>query len=323
MLKITRLYNRNRRLVWSFIIIAIFCIAIINLVNGVVQEQSKKDFKKIMETIEQSEERKSPSEKVDYDEAAKSIASGISVNFEVRDEIQGTLEQFIQYVCNNEIENAYELLTEECKKIKYSSVDDFRQNYCQDIKNKTYTFQSWSSSNRIYVYQVKFFEDMLSSGLDTTKNYLQDYITVINKDGEYKINISNLIKFERLNKMAEYNNIKFQVNSVETYLDNEIYEIEITNSSLKEIILDTRKEDNSTYVKNSDGLKIRSLLYENKEEDLKIQAGESKIIRVNFNNTYNGDKYITCIGFSDIIIDQEQYQQDSEKGKLEIEVYLQ
>ena len=110
------------------------------------------------------------------------------------------------------------------------------------------------------------------------------------------------------------------INNVETYLDYEIYEIEITNNRLEEIILDTRQEDNTTYVKNNDGLHIQALLYENTEEEFRIPSETTKRIKIKFNNTYNGDKKIVAIGFSDIIIDRNLYNNNPEQGKMKIEI---
>ena len=113
-------------------------------------------------------------------------------------------------------------------------------------------------------------------------------ITVLKKGDVYKVNIHNFIKADNIRKTAEANKVQFKVNKVETYLDYEIYEIEVTNDSSKEIILDTREKDNSVYVKNNDGLKIQALLYENTDEDLRVQAGESKKIRIKFNKLILG-----------------------------------
>ena len=292
MLKIVRIYNRNRKIIWIWLIIAIFCVAIINLVQYAYMEQSRKLAEKAANQITIEEEKENPSEVVNYNEAAQSITAGGAVDRDIRDEVQGVLEQFIQYVTNEQIEQAYGLLTEDCKEILYPTLEGFEQKYCQDLYHKIYDFQSWSSTDNTYVYQVRFYDNMLSAGLDLTNHYLEDYITVLKKGDVYKVNIHSFIKADNIRKTAESNKIQFKVNNVETYLDYEIYEIEVTNDSSKEIILDTREKDNSVYVKNSDGLKIQALLYENTDEELRLPAGESKTISIKFNNTFNGEKKI-------------------------------
>ena len=323
MLKIIRLYNKNRRIIWISLIIVIFCIAIIGVINKVYQEQANKNMEQYSKQLQEASNKENPSEVVDYNEAAQSITTGGSVDQDIKDEVQGVLEQFIQYVTSKQVEQAYNLLTEDCKEILYPTLEGFEQKYCQDLYDKIYDFQSWSSTDNTYVYQVRFYDNMLSAGLDFTNHYLEDYITVLKKGDVYKVNIHNLIRANNIRKTAEANKVQFKVNNVETYLDYEIYEIEVTNDSSKEIILDTREKDNSVYVKNNDGLKIQALLYENTDEDLRVQAGESKKIRIKFNNTFNGEKRIVSLGFSDIILDQALHQEEAEKGKMEIEIYLQ
>ena len=278
---------------------------------------------KLTKQLQEASNKENPSEVVDYNEAAQSITTGGSVDQDIKDEVQGVLEQFIQYVTSKQVEQAYNLLTEDCKEILYPTLEGFEQKYCQDLYDKIYDFQSWSSTDNTYVYQVRFYDNMLSAGLDFTNHYLEDYITVLKKGDVYKVNIHNFIRANNIRKTAEANKVQFKVNNVETYLDYEIYEIEVTNDSSKEIILDTREKDNSVYVKNNDGLKIQALLYENTDEDLRVQAGESKKIRIKFNNTFNGEKRIVSLGFSDIILDQALHQEEAEKGKMEIEIYLQ
>ena len=322
MLKIIRLYNRNRRIIWISLIVVIFCIAIIGVINKVYQEQANENMEQYSKQLQEASNKENPSEVVNYNKAAQSITTGGSVDQDIKDEVQGVLEQFIQYVTSKQVEQAYNLLTEDCKEILYPTLEGFEQKYCQDLYDKIYDFQSWSSTDNTYVYQVRFYDNMLSAGLDFTNHYLEDYITVLKKGDVYKVNIHNFIKADNIRKTAESNKVQFKVNNVETYLDYEIYEIEVTNDSSKEIILDTREKDNSVYVKNSDGLKIQALLYENTDEELRVPAGESKTISIKFNNTFNGEKRIISLGFSDIILDQALHQEDAEKGKMEIEIKI-
>lgn len=313
MLKIVRLYYQNRRKVWFGFIIAIFSIAMIHLIGQAYQEQAKKNMQQIAEQMENhTKEEKS----------ATSLTTGEEIHRSVKDEIQEVLEQFLEAVCEQNIQKAYSYLTRECKQIHYPSVEIFAQSYCSDIVDKKHDFQLWTTGNNLYVYRVKFLDDLLATGRDTSKNYLQDYITVIKQDGFYRLNINQFIQIRQFDEMVESKDITFQLKQVETYLDYEIYEIQITNDTNKEIILDPREDDDSVYVKNKDGLKIRALLYENKAEDLQIGPKETKTIQIKFNNTFNGTKAIRCVGFSNIIFDQQAYQEDSKKeaGKIEIEI---
>ena len=166
MLKIVRLYNKNRKTIWLWLIIAIFCIAIVNLIQYAYTEQSRKLAEKAANQTITLEEKENPSEVVDYNEAAQSITAGGAVEEDVKDEVQGVLEQFIKYVTNKQIEQAYSLLTEDCKAILYPTLEGFEQKYCQDLYEKIYDFQSWSSTDNTYVYQVRFYESDIKQGTD-------------------------------------------------------------------------------------------------------------------------------------------------------------
>ena len=104
MLKIRRLYNSNRRLIWLWVIIVIFVIAVIWIFNLVSQETAKSNNQKLAQRVEQESQKENPSNVVDYEDAAKSITTGGSVDTTIRDEIQKVLEDFINYSCNGEVD---------------------------------------------------------------------------------------------------------------------------------------------------------------------------------------------------------------------------
>ena len=306
MLKITRIYNQNRFKIWKIAIIVIFIIAIIQLYNdSYLMDGDKK--------IVSVEENSPQFDIVDYEKASNSIVSNGVVQKEVRDEIQKVLENFLVFCCNGQVEEAYGLLTDNCKEILYPTSEIFNEKYCKNLyeNKKTYSFQSWSTENYNYVYLVKIFEDMLSSGRDNTKNYIQDYITVVRQDGEYLLNINKFINVKRINRQAESQDVKIKVINSQVYMDYEIYEIEVKNNRDKDIILDPVKEDDSTYILNQDLVKIRALLYENKQEDFRVAPGETKKISIKFNNTFIASNYVNKLVFANVIIDEEKYDKDS------------
>ena len=55
---------------------------------------------------------------------------------------------------------------------------------------------------------------------------------------------------------------------------------------------------------------------------MNVKAGETKTLKIKFNNTYNGEKSIQKLGFSNIIIDKEEYQKDNSKGIISVEISL-
>lgn len=314
MLKITRIYNQNRFKFWTIAIIVIFIIAIIQLYNNAYRNV---DDKRIQENVISNNVQ---SNMVDYDKASETITNNGNVRGDIKNDIQRTLENFIIYCCNGQINEAYDFLTDDCKELLYPTKESFDNNYCKYIyeKRRTYSFQSWSTSENTYIYLVKIFEDMLSTGRDLTENYLQDYITVVKQDGEYLLNINKFIKTKKINREVEKQDVKIKINTSQVYMDYEVFNIQIKNNREKDIILDPLKEDESVYVLNQDLLKIRALLYENNENDFRIAPGEVKQITIKFNNAYINSNYINKVVFSSIIIDEEKYNKKSNDGQIEI-----
>ncbi len=127
MVKIIRFYNQNRKLVWLILIIAIFCIAIISLLNKSYKKQAQKNLEEIVQEQYKNQNQQNASNIVDYYQASQQLTSGQILSSSVSDEIQARLEEFIQCVCSGKVQQAYTFLTKECKEIKYPSVESFER----------------------------------------------------------------------------------------------------------------------------------------------------------------------------------------------------
>ena len=91
----------------------------------------------------------------------------VSIKEEKQNEI--LLKKFIQFCENNEIDNAYELLSENCKQEKYPTKESFLNYY-----NKTFKQYNtiWKHSQG-EEYKIQFYEDELVTGT-TDKQIIQE-----------------------------------------------------------------------------------------------------------------------------------------------------
>src|SRR5699024_7930520 len=90
----------------------------------------------------------------------------------------GTIEQFVQLCNEQNVEEAYNLLSDECKAEVYPSLDSFRNNYLNTVFNgqrKNVEVENWANS----IYKVTYENDALSTGVYTQEGTIQDYITVM------------------------------------------------------------------------------------------------------------------------------------------------
>lgn len=313
-----RWYNQNRKKFWIFVIVTVFIFIIIRLLNFGAKIQLEEEKK------EAEENKTKTSNTVSYDKQSKSIVSGGTVDQEYQDQFGKLINEFLGNCVIGNYEEAYQYLSKDCREELYPSKKMFIDQYCSEKfeGNKQYDFQSWTSKGN-YIYLVKIYENMLSTGNANT-NYIQDYYTIVKESGEYKLNISSFLGKQKYNKVQEKNGIYIELKDTSVYMDYQLYDVKIKNITENRIMLDTRERTDQTYSVNSNGIKIEALLHENKEEDLIVDSGEEKTITIKFSNAYQYETSIDKVVFSSIVTNYEQYRNDEENYQdyeaIEIEI---
>ncbi len=317
--KLIRFYNQNRKAIFIGIIAIIFVVAIIQILNNVSREELKQQTNQSQNVVNTTEGK-------DYSKQNDALLSSGGMNDEQKQESSSVIDDFLSHCVNGEIEEAYDLISYDCKKLFYPTIDAFRVEYYEDIfkGNKKYDFQLWSGADLI-VYQIKIHDNLLSTGqVASIKNYREDYYSVVEENDELKLNINNFLENVKRNKTMEKNNINIKINSSDVYMDYEVYHITITNNSDKTIILDTRKDSNTTFVTTNNGAEMEAMLFENYEEDLRIENGETKNIDIKFSNSYQENSGAIRVTFSNVVLDEEKYMQDEDGyedyGEFEIDL---
>lgn len=312
--KLRRFYNQNTKEIWITVVIIIFIISIIQLLNNFAKKQLEED---------KENARNNAEVEAKYKKESEPIILGGNLSKNTLEEYGTLIDNFLKYCTNKDVDQAYQLLSNSCKKLLYPTQEVFKNEYCE-VKfdgDKTYSFQSWTTVREV-IYHVKIFEDILSTGIASTRNYKEDYISIVKENGQNKLNINGYITKKTRNVEEEKENIKIKINDVRVYMDYEMYSITIENTSNHDILLDTRNNTNTVYVVDENGATYEALLYENKEDDLYIRAGKQKTIEVKFGNTYQAGTKTKMIVFSDIVSDYSQYIENKEsyEGKIEMQI---
>lgn len=324
MYKLLRFYNQNRKKLWFIVAIIVFVLIIIQLLNSVAKQQNEE---KIRQTEINKNQETTLNNVVSYDKQSEAIISNDNVSRNVRNINGKLLDEFFTYCVNHNPEAAYELLSTDIKNNMYQSEAIFESLYYQSKfeGNKQYSFQAWTtrgdSSN---TYKVKIFDDILSTG-KADSGYVEDYVTVIKEDDNYKLNINNYIGNVRINsavaKVKQADSISMQVMNQYIYKDYQIFDIIIRNDSNNSILLDTREKTKETYLVDSNGIKYEAILYENNINDLTIDSNQVKKVQIKFNVVNRDDLSVKSINFDNIVLNYEQYKLKSEEkevGNIEI-----
>lgn len=314
--RMIRFYNQNRKKLFVIGIIIVFLFILLQLFNNILKERDE-NAKSNINIIKNT--NKIENENVLISD--KSISNGKRLSDSKLNEDIDIIKKFIEFCNNKEFEEAYDLLTDECKEEMFSNLNDFVNIYYTSLFNgeeKNYTIENWSSNT----YQVNFIGDILSTGkVDEVKNK-QDYITIVNQgNNEYKININNYFGRTNINRQTERENIKINIESKDTYNDYEIYNISVENNTNNTILLDTGDNPKSVYLLDDKDMKYYFYNNEIVQNKLIIKDGLKSKLKIKFYNSYSSTRSIEQLVFSKMILNYNEYKELEDKTQYDFYVF--
>lgn len=289
-----RYINQNMNKIIGSIIVILFVLLIIHFLNN-----SIKANKKLMGNKEYTvEEIENISNYVDEETLKDNNISNSNLKSEKID----LIIEFINYCNNEQIENAYELLSDTCKQTLFSTQEKFYNNYYKKIFDgkKTYNIQYISSDGDIKTYQVLILDDIMTSGKYDKNKVHEDHMSIVEENGVQKLNISNFIKSEDIDKKGTTNHVILTINRRYIFFDCEIYNITIFNATNDYVELDSMKMNNNTYLSDTDDNKFYINLDEVYTSDFQIYSFTSRDINIKFSKNYMEGSKITGVNFTSI-----------------------
>lgn len=203
------------------------------------------------------------------------------------------------------------MLTNACKEeVFFNNIQNFKNNYVDKIfkSKKNYSIQSWINSN-YYTYRVRIIDDILATGqASLQENAIEDYYTIIKEDNQFKISINGYIARESIGALNQNEQIKVEVVEKDIYKEYEKYTIKVTNNTTNVILLDSRQNTQSVYLKDKNDKKYQAFMYEVIDTKLVIQPNQSKQMQIRFNKIYSNKAQIKQMVLEDIILDYETYK---------------
>lgn len=305
--KLRILYHNNKTKIWLILGIIIFVYIIIRMFNAQIKKENEE---KINNGTNQNFQVTTylPSSQTSVMTNSSTTKENVKKDTEI-------IKNFIDFCNDNNIEEAYNLLSQQCKDELYKNINDFYNKYYKNIFNekRSYNIENWASSKNI-TYKVKYLNDIMSSGT-VNDEYIEEYITVVTENNEKKLNINQFIGKEELNLKRETDNLNITVVNKYVYYDYEEYEIIFENNTDKNIILDTKENTESVYIEDTKDVKYTWFGNEVPNSYLNLNSGESKRLRLKFNEIYTGKKTDSTIYLTDVNIDGQE-----EKATIKINV---
>ena len=281
--KLRKFYYDNKYKIWGIIAFIVLLLASIQILNELVADNNninnQQQESNIVNNIN-SENRNT------YVTTNESVITGERVDSTELESASNIIEEFISECNNGNIEQAYNLLTEDCKAEMYQDIDKFRELYYNKIftdnSKKTAKIENWI----LNTYKVNISNDIMATGGAST-NGIQDYITIVDENDTLKISLNNYIGKEEINKIQTVNNIEFQIIEKNVYIDYETYTIRVNNKGENNIILDDLTNTRSIYLEDSNEIKYYAYSNEIISSLLKVNKGFSTQIDIKFSKEYS------------------------------------
>ena len=313
--KLRHFYYQNKEKIWKIILLTTFILVIIYILNAIAGSDNSQPA--IAENNKAEEYFNSTTNIYISNQSA---ISNSSITQSETNRINTIIGKFLEYCNNGEIEQAYNMISEDCKENSYKTIQDFKEDYLEEKfqGNKSYSIKKWEETT----YQVEIKTDILATGTYSNEASLVEYITIVNQDGENKLNIYNYIGKENINKENVNKNIKITAIEKDIYMDYEIYRFKIENDSNKTIKLDSMEKTGTIYLEDKNNNKYKATMHELIEDELLIDTKRTFEIEVKFINQYMSNREIERVVFEDVILDYNKYIKEGIKVSVEIVVNI-
>ena len=252
------------------------------------------------------------------------IISGSNISKEQYENDKNLVNDFLSFCNKGEVENAYALLSDECKAESYDTIEKFKTLYYNPIftQERECNLQSWISTKEYTVYKVRYTNAMLSTGVYDPNNVYQDYLTLRKKDNTEKISIGYFIDSEACDVTTQTDILTARVTKRNIYLKYEEYEIEITNRSQATILLSKLDDTNVIMLKGKDNSYHKVNLDPLFSKDLILEPNLKKKITLKFTKDLVANVQPEEIEFRDVVTHYYEYKKSPKNYKDIIQISI-
>lgn len=306
--KLRRYYYQNKEKIWKVILVTALVLGLIQLLNQNVKNESNQ------------QNQLTSNENINYENkntntyiSNQTAISGGTVTGQEVETINNTISKFLNYCKNNNVQEAYAMLSESCKKEEYETIEKFEQKYVKQKFNLGVVFniKKW----KLDTYEIEMSQDMLATGQVENNSKKLEYITLTEENGEEKLNINSFIGAETINAVQEQDNIRITVISKKTYIDYEMYSLKVENLSNKTIKLDSLEKSGTMYLQDRNNTKYNARTQEILDEELIIKTKRTFNLSIKYGNQYLWNEKAESLTFENLILDYNTYKKLNDEEK--------
>ena len=173
-----RFYYQNKNKIWKVMLIIALTLGIIYFLDNTALERNSDKNVNIDEEMYKNDQTQ-------IYISNQSAISGSTVTEKEVNKINKTISKFLEYCKNGKKEEAYNMLSNDCKSKEFNTIEQFQNKYIKDrfSKDDIFEVQPWMGET----YKISISKDALATG-EINSNKKIDYITIIEENEEKKLN---------------------------------------------------------------------------------------------------------------------------------------
>lgn len=183
-----------------------------------------------------------------YTPTVSVLDSGSSVPKKVQLTAEKMIEEYVGYCNEGNYQKAYNMLSEDCRKYGFdNNVEEFAMYVITKMPTKKqYSIQNYSNYDKFYIYEIKYIDDILSTGLtNQTYQYTTEKIVMKkNSDGTYDMATGNFISYDQITSVSENEYLKVDIKNRITRYSTETYEVKFTNRTDSTVVIADTLQNN-------------------------------------------------------------------------------
>lgn len=214
-------------------------------------------------------------------------------------DVNDTIKKYFDSCNSKNYEEAFNMLTQECKNYLYDNDIALFKEYIDSIytSNKIYNVQNYSNVGNVYIYNLRILDDITATGTSEDYQVIQEKLVLHDENNEYKLSNQGYIGMQSINRETEEDNMKVKVIKKEMSYYKEEYTLEIRNKTDSYIMLSN--DLGGDQVTLNLGTQRRSAL-NTSNANIIILPGENRRITLLFDKYYDDGAEPQEINFNNV-----------------------
>lgn len=214
--------------------------------------------------------------------------------------IENLVDSYFNYCNNGQYEQAYNLITEDCKKNNYPTLESFKGyvNHVFEGKKKIYNIQSYSIINNKYIYNMRILDDIMANGTTDGYYYYEEKIVLTEENGQMKLSIAEFIDEVEPNITIEDDYMIVKIKKKIIDYETETFTIQIKNKTDNYIVIADSTQINE--IKMNYGSETRQPI--NESLSIIIPPNSFTTKEITFTNFYDGGSVAQSLIFGAVRI---------------------